>query len=136
MLVPAARIASITRQTLEAFVQTLIAEERYDDETGHSTFADGSPCATCTSAARHIARAFGGKVMGYWSAANPTAEIGSRYDDGHDFALIADRWVVDYFAYTTVNLLDAPVLDLHSAADRRLARRLLGNRKTWAVVPS
>ena len=124
----------VTRALLEEFVRALMAEEVYDEATGVATFADGSPCTVCTNAARRIASAFGGVVMGYWAAGNPTAQIGERYGDGHDFAVVADRWVVDYFALTTVDLLESAVLDLRNPVDRRLVSQLLGDRATWEVV--
>ena len=123
----------VTRALLEEFVRALLAEEIYDEVTGVAVFADGSPCAVCTNAARRTADTFGGVVMGYWAAGNPTAQTGERYGDGHDFAVVADRWVVDYFALTTVDLLESAVLDLRDPVDRRLVSQLLGDRATWEV---
>lgn len=126
--------APVTRAGLEEFVRALMAEEIYDKATGVATFADGSPCINCINGAIRIAEAFGGKVYGYWSSANPTAEVGQQDLDGHDFAVIGERWIVDYWVYTTLDLLSSPVLDLHDEADLALAQRLLGDRGAWEIV--
>ena len=126
---------SLLRQRIEQFVAALIAEETYDDEEGVWLFADGSACAVCTSSARRIAREFGGEVFGYLSKMNPAAEIGGALCGGHDFAVIAGRWIVDYWAFHVARIVRTPVLDLDSPQDRQLASRLLGERAAWEIVP-
>lgn len=125
---------SLLRQPIERFVAALIAEETYDDEEGVWLFADGSPCSVCVSGAQRIAREFDGKVVGYWSKANPAAAIGGALCEGHDFALIAGRWIVDYWAFRVARIMQKPVLDLDSPQDRQLASRLLGAREAWEAL--
>lgn len=125
---------SLLRQRIEQFVAALVAEETYDEDEEIWVFADGSACAVCTSSAKRIAREFDGEVFGYSSKANPTAEIGGALCGGHDFAVIAGRWIVDYWAFHVARVVQTPVLDLNSPEDRQLASRLLGEREVWEIL--
>ena len=122
---------SLLRQRIEQFVAALIAEETYDEDEEIWIFADGSACAVCTSSAKRIAGEFDGEVFGYFSKMNPAAEIGGTLCGGHDFVLIAGRWIVDYWAFHVARVVQTPVLDLDSPGDRQLASRLLGEREAW-----
>ncbi len=125
---------SLLRHCIEQFVAALVAEETYDEEEEIWVFADGSACAVCTSSAKRIARQFDGEVFGYSSKANPAAEIGGALCCGHDFAIIAGRWIVDYWAFHVARIIRTPVLDLDSPEDRQVASHLLGERAAWEVV--
>lgn len=124
----------VSRQSIDLFVQCLIGEESYDEEEGFWKFADGSHCSVCVSSAARIAHEFDGAVIGYWSKANPAATIGGPLCEGHDFAFIADRWIVDYWAFRIAMVIQKPVLDLDSEQDRNLAKRLFGDRNAWEVL--
>lgn len=125
---------SVSRQRIERFVTALISEETFDDEEGVWLFADGSPCSVCVSGAKRIAREFEGGVFGYWSKANPCAAIGRPLCEGHDFAVIAERWIVDYWAFHVARVMQTPVLDLESPQERQLVSRLLGEREAWEAL--
>ena len=126
---------SLLRERIEQFVTALIAEETYDENEEIWVFAEGTACAVCTSSARRIACEFGGEVFGYLSKMNPTAEIGGALCGGHDFAVIAGRWIVDYWAFHVARIARTPVLDLNSPGESELASRLLGERESWEIVP-
>ncbi|MBK6831286.1 MAG: hypothetical protein IPG92_11365 [Flavobacteriales bacterium] len=70
-------------------------------------------------------------VVGYYSNDNSTAEIGLPNHDGHDFALINDRWLVDYWAWHVEGLVASPIFDLSNSADRREVTRLYGSTVKW-----
>lgn len=125
---------SVSRQRIEQFVAILIGEETYDDEQGAWLFKDGSPCSICTRSAERIAREFDGKVVGYSSKANPTAVIGAPLCAGHEFVLIAERWIVDYWAFHVARVIQTAVFDLHSQPDSGLALRLYGEREKWETL--
>jgi hypothetical protein len=122
-------------QHLREYVDTLSAEEQYDTNEGHWTFRSGGSCCCCTDAAKKVANAFGGRVVGYFATDNRPALVGGVHNAGHDFALIADRFIVDYWAFRVVRLITRPVLDLNIREDRNLARHLYGNEDTWEDVP-
>ena len=125
---------SVSRQCIDLFVESLIGEESYDEEEGVWKFTDDSHCSVCVSSAARIAREFDGAVMGYWSKANPAATVGGRLCEGHDFAFIADRWIIDYWAFRIAMVIQKPVLDLDSEQDRKLAQRLFGDRNAWEAL--
>lgn len=122
------------RATIEDFCKALREEEFFNKEAEEWQFRDGSACAICTASAKQIARRFSGLVLGYQSACNPTAQIGLPAIDGHDFALIDDRWLVDYWAWNAVGIAAQPILDLSIAADRTAAGFHYGSANVWELV--
>jgi hypothetical protein len=92
-----------------------------DDATGN--------CGAC---ARIIADRFGGQVRGYWHEDNPTARVG-EVEGGHDFAVTADRFVVDPWLYHYYG--DSPVLDLTEPAGQAEAAARYGPEEKWELVP-
>lgn len=123
-----------TRQRLEEFVKVLVAEERFDFEETVWHFADGSHCSTCTSGARRVALEFNGRVLGYFSKSNSSSIIGGTLCEGHDFAIIDERWIVDYWSFRVARKIQSPVLDLQNPTERDLARNLFGDCNTWETV--
>jgi hypothetical protein len=67
------------------------------------------PTGNCGACARIVTDRFGGKVVGYYHADNPTARVGET-EFGHDFAITEDRFLVDPWLFHYYG--DAPVLDL------------------------
>ena len=124
-------MALVTYAALAQFVESLVSEETYDLEEGAWKFADGSYSSTCTSGAIRVANEFDGRVVGYQADENPAAEIGRAYGEGHDFAFIANRWIVDYWAYHVAAVSPVSVWDLEVAEDGKAVERLYGNRDTW-----
>lgn len=82
-----------------------------------------------------VARAFYGRVVGYRSSNNRTAQIGNEQCEGHDFAIISDRFIVDYWAFRIAGLIANPVLDMSNKSDHALVRVLYGNEQTWDPIP-
>ena len=122
------------RQRLQKFVTALIESEAYDDDEGFWCFRDGSVCSTCTSAAVLVAREFDGAVFGYCAKDNPIARIGAPLCEGHDFAVIAGRWIVDYWAFRVARVSPRAVLDLRIPRDKKLAQRLYGGQESWVAI--
>ena len=122
------------RKRLEKFVAVLIASESYDDDEGVWRFSNGSMCSICTSAAAIIGREFGGVVCGYWAKDNRAADIGALLSEGHDFAVIVGRWLVDYWAFRVARVSPRAVLDLRLPRDKKLAQRLYGRQESWVAI--
>lgn len=122
------------RNRLESYVSDLIAEENYEDVEGVWLFRNGMPCSICTSGAMLVARHFEGEVWGYFAKDNRGAKIGFPIVEGHDFAWIAGRWLVDYWAYRVAEISPQPVLDLQSPTDWKLAIQLYGDAPAWSLV--
>ncbi len=122
------------KRSIISFLLALREEESFNEEADEWQFADGSACGICTHSAILVAKAFSGVVLGYLSENNPAAELGEAYAPGHDFAIIDERWLVDYWAWRTTDLLDLPVLDLAAAGDLAIATRLYGHGRHLNVV--
>ncbi len=128
-------VQKINRSRLIGFVRALCAEEYYDPLEGKWGFGNGGDCCRCTDSARRIANRFGGKVVGYYCRQNPTAQIGMKLcGEGHDFASVADRYIVDYWAYRIACVTRSPVLDLSRRRDREIALKLYGDPSKWQEV--
>jgi hypothetical protein len=123
-----------TADDLRAFVYQLCDEEKYDAEEGKWIFSRGGDCFRCADSAAKIVRRFGGRVVGYFSARNTAALIGSVYGEGHDFALVSNRYLVDNWAFSIARLIDDPVMDLDKLHDLARSRVLYGDESTWEDV--
>ena len=124
----------ITKKVLCNFVNQLIREEEYEPEEGCWTFRSGGSCGDCIDSAMKVTHEFGGHVMGYYSIKNPTAVIGKAYCEGHDFAFVAERFIVVYWAFRYKEIIDRPILDLANPKDRLLAQQLYDDRGSWEEV--
>lgn len=86
----------------------------------------------CTNGARFVVEKVGGIIVGFAEGMNPSAHKELR--DGHDFALVAGRFVVDLWAayYPCVN--KETVIDL--ADPKQVLEHLpkYGNPKNWEVL--
>jgi len=116
------------------FVESLISEEHFDDDEGVWLFRNGGQCAICTDGATRIAEHFKGAVIGYYAKDNQTAQIGEPHAEGHDFALIQSRWLVDYWAWRYAELVRTPIFDLDEEGDCCIAYRLYGPVECWSLI--
>lgn len=82
----------------------------------------------CTDTAIYLADKLGGVVYGYTTEDNPEAQVGAD-EGGHDFAMVDDRWLVDFWAKDTYQLPD--LYDITKAADKRLVRKRYGDVLKW-----
>jgi len=86
----------------------------------------------CTNCARIVTARFGGEVRGYYQSDNPTARVGET-EYGHDFAITADRFLVDPWLFHYYG--DSPVLDLTAQNDRAEAFARYGPEEKWELLP-
>jgi len=91
------------------------------------------PTGNCGACARIVTDRFGGKVVGYYHADNPTARVGET-EFGHDFAITEDRFLVDPWLFHYYG--DAPVLDLTEAVGQAEAAARYGPEENWKPLPS
>lgn len=122
-----------TRATLLAFIRRLGDEEEYEHVEGRWTFRSGGSSGICTEGAKKVAIEFGGQVVGYHTADNPSAVV-PKYVDGHDFALIAGRFVVDYWACHVAEEIDRAVFDLNDPEEAKLVRHYFGKQTAWQTI--
>lgn len=82
----------------------------------------------CTDTATWLAERLDGEVYGYRHKDNPEAELGES-EFGHDFVVVDDRWLVDWWAKDSYQLRD--LYDLKDPADQEKVRRLYGDPGKW-----
>lgn len=100
-------------------------------DEGETVFPDGSAMAICTNCAARVIEVVGrGEVWGYASEDNPATEAADG-QDGHDFAVIDHRYIVDVWLRFFAGISREAVFDLCSAADADQVRRLYGDRRHW-----
>jgi hypothetical protein len=81
-----------------------------------------------------VAEAFAGRVVGYYSSENRSAAVGNGCCEGHDFALIDERFIVDYWAYRVAKVIDRAVFDLHDSEQLDLAKFYYGKKELWEDI--
>lgn len=119
-----------TKTQITAFFQQLCDEAEYDEEEGRWTFRSGGDCCVCTDCAKKVAMAFNGEIWGYFAKENPLASV-AKDCEGHEFALIAGRFLVDVWAFQVSQEIDRPVFDLEDAVEAALANDQYGDQKKW-----
>lgn len=104
----------------------------YDEKEGWSEFrATGYSGVQCTGYACAIRDKLGRdrvKIRGFAGEDNPKAQVA---DDGHDFAIVDDRYIVDPWATDIAETSERGVFDLKDPADAAEIKRLYGDPKTW-----
>jgi hypothetical protein len=121
----------------EQFLQygrELALGEHYDEAQGCTYLANGESAGTCTNSARLFAAKFNGRVVGYQCDENPKASVGVDCF-GHDFALIDDRWIVDWwyaeYEGSGVDGSEPWIFDRHDPAQAETILRMYGDQ--WKV---
>jgi hypothetical protein len=122
------------RTALTAFLNSLDEEVFFDEAEGLNLYRKGGQWAVCTDSAVLIVQRFGGIVLGYYSMNNPLANIGLPLVEGHDFALIGSRWLVDYWAWNVAQLVSKPIFDLFDPVDESLVLHYYGSSFCWQAV--
>jgi len=118
------------------FVEHLRRQEFFCEGDEEWQFSDGSSAALCINSAILVAKQFSGVVQGYYSVDNPSATIGLPVLEGHDFALIGNRWLTDYWAWYVDRIIATPILDLKYQEELAIAQRLYGSTRKWDLVHS
>lgn len=122
-------------EEITAFFDALDADYSQATSNGEWTFSNGDAVFICTHSARRIAARFGGRVVGFDRESNPSAAI-AEDQDGHDFALVGERYVVDYWASRVTGLLKRGIFDLNHVDDRIEITRLYGPPENWQPLSS
>ena len=106
----------------------------YDEELQLSLLPNGGYAASCGDCAYYIQSCEPNtQVVGFWSRDNPSW-VGADLQDGHDFALVDNRHIVDPWIVETEHFSARAVFDLYAPADQIEIRRLYGDRTTWQVA--
>lgn len=86
----------------------------------------------CTTAAHECRERLGeGVIFGYVHDENPEAELGES-EGGHDFLLVRDRYIVDYWAHSYYQ--HRPIWDMQNSDGAVWVKRLYGAREKWVDI--
>ena len=117
--------------------QTFGDEANYGGEPGDgnyaSTLGGGGDWAICTTWAYMVRDALPDrtKLYGFYIGDNPSAHHIADICDGHDFAVVDDRFIVDGWAKNVEGIANQSVFDLKDPADAKIILGLYGNPKSW-----
>ena len=89
------------------------------------------PGAICTSHADYIASRENGVVCGFFCSDNPCDM--ENLAEGHDFAVIDGRFIVDTWLFNWECRIDSPVLDMHDSAHQAIIAQWYGNSAKWVT---
>ena len=124
------KLAQIEAPDFESALKEIDAGEKYDDKEGVHYLGEGAErCETgvCTNTAKWLAKRLGGEVRGYRTEAG-SGKIGEDCF-GHDFCLVQNRWIVDWWAN---RLLEHPaVWDLQDPQQQAQIKKLYGSPTEW-----
>jgi len=99
-----------------------------------SLFPDGTRATQCTNWARYARRAHGprAQIFGFYCEDNPDAVEMARLADGHDFALLDGRFILDGWLCNVEREISEPILDLQSPDHAILITCYYGERENWS----
>lgn len=125
-----------SKAEIESFLAHLTSSEQYDEEEGCYYWDNPSggnrlDSGICTNGAELVAKKFGGKVFGYYLGHGESALVGNT---GHDFALVQDRFLVDWWG-ANVEGTSKPVYDLQDQGDAQEVSKLYLPRESWVRIP-
>lgn len=132
---PGATFAQIARFVSSIDWNALIAD---DEGSGSYFLTDGSSGVACTGYANVIRELFGPEraiVYGFMTWDNPTSKIG-RDCEGHDFAVVDGRYIVDPWAAEVETYDRVGVFDMKNKQMMRRVRILYGDSSSWKVGPA
>lgn len=100
---------------------------------GQACLPDGKCLFICTNGAKYVVETLGeGAVYGFYVTDNPTvtdSEIISA--EGHDFAVLRGRFIVDLWARHMVGITEKSVFDLWDKKDFNVIKAMYGDPSKW-----
>lgn len=105
-----------------------------DSETSDGwVFPDGTRSAICTNWAIYARRVYRDRVKlyGFDCSENPDASGMAEISDGHDFAVLDDRWILDGWLAHVEGLTGDPMIDIEDPENRAFLRSFYGDPARW-----
>lgn len=125
------------RDKIKEFLRRLLAAEKFDEQLEMSVWKNtpwGDISVTqCTSSAKMVAWLFNGKVYGYPIADKDSEDLAGYDSLGHDFAVIDDRWLVDYWS-EYVNESGPGILDMQDERDMAIINKRYKPKEFWGEL--
>jgi hypothetical protein len=113
--------------------QEIVPKDDKEVEVYCSLPGNSGAAVICTASAKFLQKIVGGKVMGYMMEDNPGTSL-EEFADSHDFLLVDNRYIVDYWVKKIEGVADRAVLDLQRHADKKIARKMYGLKSNWGLV--
>lgn len=103
------------------------------DARGIAVFPDGEPASDPLSWAGRLRREFGSrvKIYGFWAFENPEASTLNEIRERHDFAVLDDRWLIDFWISRHYPEEGGALVDLQDADTYDAARKVYGDPACW-----
>ncbi len=123
---------SITKETLaEAFGSEIHYNISNPDEDA-ACFPDGTYWVICTNWAAQVKRVFGSRceIWGFSCEDNPGTDMEDEAE-GHDFAIVDGRFLVDGWVLNVGALTEQTVFDLEDPDDLLVVKKIYGARSNW-----
>lgn len=105
---------------------------RYNKEDEGTEITGYGWWATCTSWASFVRDALPGRAkrFGFWTKDNPAPGL-DRLCDGHDFAVVDGRYIVDGWLKNVEMESPRAVFDMQDPADADIIARFYGDPEKW-----
>lgn len=137
--IPAALRGSVSDDELKAWLSELVSSEEsigatYCEEEEVMLLPNGEQMGNCTNCAWWVVETVGeGDVYGFAVESNP---VGNKelqeWVGGHDFAVIAGRYIVDPWLGVYGGGIDpGRIFDLHDQNDQAVIRHHFGDPRCW-----
>jgi hypothetical protein len=103
------------------------------DARGILVFPDGEEASDPLSWAARLRREFGSrvKIYGFWAFENPAASTLNEIRERHDFAVLDNRWLIDFWISRHYPEDGAGRVDLLDPEDYEAARAIYGDPERW-----
>lgn len=109
--------------------------ENPNREKGPAIIDGCGPWFSCDSWAEYVVQQLPGRAVayGFWCEDNPGTEI-EDFCDGHTFAIVDDRYIVDGWIKNVEGILPRAVFDLNDPADADIIKKYYGPRENWKPI--
>lgn len=105
-----------------------------DDMDTVAVLPSGEELFYCTNSARHVVKDLGhGEVYGFALVDNPVTSRDINLNDGHDFAVVGGRFIVDLWLKHFIGS-DRVVFDLKDPADAPKITEIYGDPQKWKLM--
>lgn len=107
-------------------------QDEEDIDRGPQQLGDHGDAAICTSWANYVCEQLPdrAKRFGFWVKENPAPSL-ARLCDGHDFAVVDERYIVDGWLKNVECVVDRAVFDIQDPADADVIRAYYGDPSKW-----
>lgn len=104
------------------------------NEEGQSVLPSGLAAVVCTFIAQYIVSISGGCVMGFSADENPDSLICQKGYEGHDFAIVDNRFIVDPWIKLVETYSEQCVFDMECKYDQPLIKKFYGDKNKWTQI--